>query len=207
MGCKTLNSTKMSIFHGEDPFEIARRWYSEANKKELNDPDAVALATIDEGGLPNVRMVLMRFILDDAFIFFTNYNSVKATEILTSGKAAFVYHWKSLRRQIRVRGEIFKEDSGLSDKYFGERSKESRYGAWASKQSVPLSDKNSLFEKIEKLKAELGDNPPRPDFWGGFKIIPTEIEFWADGTYRLHDRFRWSRPDIESGWEVERLYP
>ena len=200
-------TTKKNIFAGDDPFEIARRWYFEASETELNDPDAVALATIDGRGLPNVRMVLMRFILDDAFVFFTNYESVKSAEILSSGKAAFVYHWKSLRRQIRVRGEVSKEDLNLSDKYFGERSKQSRYGAWASMQSEPLSDKNVLFERIEKFKVELGNNPPRPDFWGGFKLIPTEIEFWADGKYRLHDRFRWSRLDISKEWEVNRLYP
>ena len=202
-----MDPTKKCIFEGDDPFEIARRWYLEANETELNDPDAVALATIDERGLPNVRMVLMRFILDDAFVFFTNYESVKAAEILSSGKAAFVYHWKSLRRQIRVRGVVSKEDLELSDKYFGERSVESRYGAWASKQSKPLSDKSVLFESIEKVKVELGSNPPRPDFWGGFKLTPTEIEFWADGKYRLHDRFRWSRSDIAMEWEVNRLYP
>ena len=202
-----MGSTKKSIFHGNDPFEITRRWYLEAKEKELNDPDAVALATINESGLPNVRMVLMRFILDDAFVFFTNYESVKAAEILSSGKAAFVYHWKSLRRQIRVRGDVSKDDSDLSDKYFSERSKESRYGAWASKQSRLLSDKSVLFENINQLKVELGDDPIRPVFWGGFKLIPTEVEFWADGKYRLHDRFRWIRPDVGKEWEVNRLYP
>ena len=202
-----MEKAEKSIFDGLKPLEIVKRWYLEAKDMEINDPDAVALSTVDSSGFPNVRMVLIRLILDDGFIFFTNYESVKASEISANNKAAFVYHWKTLRRQIRVRGQIFKEDTELADQYFHERSLESRYGAWASKQSKRLVDKNLLQKKIEDLKVKLGNNPKRPKFWGGFKLIPTEIEFWADGKHRLHDRFRWSRKKIGENWIVNRLYP
>ena len=196
-----------NIFGGSEPIEIVRRWFSEAKASEVNDPDAVALSTVDSDGMPNVRMVLMRLILDDGFVFFTNYDSVKANELIECGKAAFVYHWKSLRRQIRVRGQIFKEESSIADKYFRERSIGSRYGAWASKQSKFLDDKSILFDKVQEVKEALGNDPERPKFWGGFKLIPLEIEFWSDGENRLHDRFRWHRCDSKDEWLVNRLYP
>ena len=202
-----MEEPRKEIFDGSEPIEIVRKWFLEAKAVEPNDPDAVALSTVDSLGFPNVRMVLMRLILDDGFVFFTNYESVKASEILYSNKASFLYHWKTLRRQIRVRGEVFKEDSHLADQYFSERSLESRYGAWASRQSKTLPDKNLLHNKIEDLKKKLGNNPERPKFWGGFKLIPCEVEFWADGKHRLHDRFRWHREKIGESWTVNRLYP
>ena len=202
-----MEEPRKEIFDGLEPLEIVRKWFLEAKAVEPNDPDAVALSTVDSLGFPNVRMVLMRLILDDGFVFFTNYESVKASEILYSNKASFLYHWKTLRRQIRVRGEVFKEDSYLADQYFSERSLESRYGAWASRQSKMLPDKNLLYNKIEDLKKKLGNNPERPKFWGGFKLIPCEVEFWADGDHRLHDRFRWHREKIGENWTVSRLYP
>ena len=202
-----MEELRKEIFDGLEPIEIVRKWFLEAKAVEPNDPDAVALSTVDSLGFPNVRMVLMRLILDDGFVFFTNYESVKASEILYSNKASFLYHWKTLRRQIRVRGEVFKEDSYLADQYFSERSLESRYGAWASRQSKTLPDKNLLLNKIEDLKKKLGNNPERPKFWGGFKLIPCEVEFWADGKHRLHDRFRWHREKIGENWTVNRLYP
>ncbi len=202
-----MRGSENEIFDGLDPIEIVKRWYNEARESELNDPDAVALSTVDNNGLPNVRIVLMRLILDSGFAFFTNYESVKASEIFGNNKASFVYHWKTLRRQIRVRGIVFKEDSILADQYFEGRSLGSRYGAWASKQSQPLAEKSILHDQVENLKNELGDNPPRPKYWGGFKIIPLEIEFWADGKHRLHDRFRWEREGVEEDWKVTRLYP
>ena len=202
-----MEEPRKEIFDGLEPIEIIRKWFLEAKAVEPNDPDAVALSTVDSLGFPNVRMVLMRLILDDGFVFFTNYESVKASEILYSNKASFLYHWKTLRRQIRVRGEVFKEDSYLADQYFSERSLESRYGAWASRQSKTLPNKNLLHNKIEDLKKKLGNNPERPKFWGGFKLIPFEVEFWADGKHRLHDRFRWHREKIGENWTVSRLYP
>ncbi len=198
---------RTGIFAGEDPFQIARSWLAEAEESEPNDPNAIALSTVDQDGLPNVRMVLLKDIEADAFVFYTNYGSRKAVEIEGAGKAAFVAHWKSLRRQIRVRGLVSREDGTQADAYFASRSLKSRLGAWASKQSQPLSSRASLIAEVARITATKGTNPPRPPFWGGFRIAPVEIEFWADGEHRLHDRFRWRRAGPGDPWEIARLNP
>ncbi|GAB4387383.1 pyridoxamine 5'-phosphate oxidase [Albidovulum sp.] len=195
------------IFAGDDPFAIARAWLDEASRSEPNDPNAIALATVDETGLPNVRMVLLKEIEADAFVFYTNYGSAKAREISASGKAAFVLHWKSLRRQIRVRGVTSREDGPKADAYFASRSLQSRLGAWASRQSEPLASRAALMARVARMAARHGTAPARPPFWGGFRIRPVEIEFWADGAFRLHDRFQWKRPDPAGAWTVARLNP
>ncbi len=195
------------IFAGKDPFEIARRWLNDAREKEVNDPDAMALATVDSAGLPNVRMVLLKEIEPDAFVFYTNYDSVKAREIAQNGKAAFVMHWKSLRRQLRVRGVIEKENGIKADAYFASRSPQSRVGAWASHQSMPLESRKKLLARAAAITLAHGPTPSRPPFWGGYRIFPQEIEFWADGAFRLHDRFRWSRQKGEKRWTIKRLHP
>ena len=194
-------------FAGEDPFAIARAWLAEAEQSEPNDPNAIALSTVDADGLPNARMVLLKDIEDAAFVFYTNYSSQKAQEIDGAGKAAFVMHWKSLRRQIRVRGIVEKEDGPAADAYYKSRSLKSRLGAWASDQSSPLSSRGALVAKVAKVTAQHGTNPNRPPFWGGYRITPLEIEFWADGDFRLHDRFQWRRETVESSWKVVRLNP
>ena len=198
---------RSGIFAGEDPFVLARAWLAEAEAQEPNDPNAIALATVDPEGLPNVRMVLLKEIEDDAFVFYTNYGSKKGQEIEAAGKAAFVLHWKSLRRQIRVRGLVEREDGPKADEYFASRSLKSRLGAWASRQSQPLSSREALMAEAAKVALTKGPNPPRPPYWGGFRIHPVEIEFWADGAFRLHDRFRWSRNQSKGPWFVERLNP
>ena len=195
------------LFAGEEPFTIFRRWLEEARETEINDPDAIALATVDKEGLPNVRMVLLRIIEDDAFVFFTNYGSKKAREALLTNKVAFNIHWKSLRRQIRVRGHVEKEDGMIADKYFSEREVGSQTAAWASKQSETLTDRKELIERWQSYKDQFEKNVGRPDFWGGIRIKPVQIEFWADGQYRLHDRFLWERKLGEKSWSVRRLYP
>jgi pyridoxamine 5'-phosphate oxidase len=195
------------IFAGDNPFRIAQAWLAEAEAVEPNDPNAIALATVDATGLPNVRMVLLKDIEESAFVFYTNYGSAKAQEIAATGKAAFVLHWKSLRRQIRVRGLTSREDGPQADAYFASRSLKSRLGAWASDQSQPLSGRASLIADVAKMTAQHGLNPPRPPFWGGIRITPLEIEFWADGAFRLHDRFRWRRPDFGASWQIDRLNP
>ena len=195
------------LFVGEEPFTIFRRWLEEARKTEVNDPDAIALATVDKEGLPNVRMVLLRIIEDDAFVFFTNYGSKKAQEAFLTNKVAFNLHWKSLRRQIRVRGNVEKEDGMVADKYFSEREVGSQTAAWASKQSETLTDRQELIERWQSYKNQFEKNVGRPDFWGGIRIKPVQIEFWADGQYRLHDRFLWERKLGEKSWSVRRLYP
>jgi len=198
---------RSGIFAGSDPFAIARAWLTEAEAQEPNDPNAIALATVDRDGMPNVRMVLLKEIEADAFVFYTNYGSTKGQEIAASGKAAFVMHWKSLRRQIRVRGTVTREDGPQADAYFASRSLKSRLGAWASHQSQPLSSREALMAEAAKVALTKGPNPALPPFWGGLRIHPLEIEFWADGAFRLHDRFRWSRTDVTAGWSIERLNP
>ncbi|MBC7158334.1 MAG: pyridoxal 5'-phosphate synthase, partial [Rhodobacteraceae bacterium] len=167
-------SDRSGIFAGDDPFAIARAWLAEAERLEPNDPNAIALATVDASGMPNVRMVLLKEIEADAFVFYTNYTSAKASEIDASGTAAFVLHWKSLRRQIRVRGHVSREDGPLADAYFASRSLKSRLGAWASRQSQPLSSRSHLMAEVAKVTATHGTRPPRLPFWGGYRIAPVE---------------------------------
>lgn len=200
-------SERDGIFAGDDPFVIARNWLAQAEKSEVNDPNAIALSTVDADGLPNARMVLLKEIEDDAFVFYTNYGSVKAQEIEQAGSAAFVMHWKSLRRQIRVRGHVTREEGVQADNYFSSRSLKSKLGAWASRQSQPLASRASLMAKVAKVTAQQGPAPQRPMFWGGYRIQPSEIEFWADGAFRLHDRFRWTRSNPDEAWQITRLNP
>ncbi len=205
-------SDRTGIFAGDDPFGIARAWLSEAEKTEPNDPNAIALATADGDGLPNVRMVLLKEIEaegggEGAFVFYTNYDSAKGEELAATGKAAFVMHWKSLRRQIRVRGLTEREDGPLADAYYASRSLKSRLGAWASRQSRPLESRTALMAEVARVTATIGTSPGRPPFWGGIRIRPVEIEFWADGAFRLHDRFRWRRDAPGQPWSVIRLNP
>lgn len=202
------------IFAGDDPFAIAAAWLAEAERTEPNDPNAIALSTVDAEGLPNVRMVLLKEIEPAAgpgegggFVFYTNYGSAKGQEIAATGKAAFVMHWKSLRRQIRVRGITERVEGPQADAYYASRSLKSRLGAWASQQSQPLDSRATLMAEVAKLTLTKGPNPPRPPFWGGIRIRPVEIEFWADGAFRLHDRFRWRRNEQGPCWDVERLNP
>ena len=206
------DTTRGGIFAGDDPFVIAQRWLDEATASEPNDPNAIALATVDSQGLPNVRMVLLKEIEchgggNGAFVFYTNYGSNKAQEIESPGKAAFVLHWKSLRRQIRVRGIVSREDGPQADAYFASRSLQSRLGAWASRQSQPLASRGSLMAEVAKMSLRFGINPPRPEFWGGFRLQPVEMEFWADGAFRLHDRFRFTRGHEGQPWKILRLNP
>jgi len=198
---------RSGIFAGDDPFAIARNWLAAAEGKEPNDPNAIALATVDADGMPNVRMVLLKEIEAQAFVFYTNYTSAKGREIEAAGKVAFVLHWKSLRRQIRVRGLTTREEGPKADAYFASRDLRSRLGAWASQQSQPLDSRAALLAEVARITATKGPTPPRPPFWGGIRIRPLEIEFWADGAFRLHDRFRWQRADVNDVWQIERLNP
>ncbi len=198
---------RTGIFAGDDPFAIAKAWMAEAEASEVNEPNAIALATVDADGLPNVRMVLLKEIEAAAFVFYTNYTSAKGRELEAAGKAAFVCHWKSLRRQIRVRGLITREDGPQADAYYASRGLQSRLGAWASRQSEPLSSRTALVAEVAKVTLTQGTNPKRPPFWGGFRLVPLEVEFWADGAFRLHDRFKWNRQAIDQEWKIDRLNP
>ncbi|AXI46171.1 pyridoxamine 5'-phosphate oxidase [Sulfitobacter sp. SK012] len=200
-------TTRTGIFAGENPFDLAHSWLKEAEAAEPNDANAVALSTVDAEGMPNARVVLLKDIEQDGFVFYTNYESAKAQELDASGRAAFVMHWKSLRRQVRARGLITREDGPQADAYYKSRSLKSRLGAWASRQSRPLESREVLLEEVDRISAEKGTDPERPPFWGGFRLTPLEIEFWADGEARLHDRFRWRREAPGAPWTVHRLNP
>ena len=196
----------MNITAGTDPFSLFQSWYDEAVAAEVNDPDSMALATVDAGGMPSVRMVLLKEWAADGFVFYTNYESRKSGELDATAKAAFCIHWKSLRRQVRVVGPVSRVDAARSDAYFASRGRGSRIGAWASAQSRPLDSRDSLAAAVAEVEARFPDDVPRPPHWGGFLIEPQEIEFWADGEHRLHDRFRFT-PDAAGGWDVSRLNP
>ena len=189
-----------------DPFLLFNQWFAEAQQSEINDPDAIALASVDAHGMPSVRMVLLKEILPEGFVFYTNYTSRKSGELMATGRAAFVIHWKSLRRQIRVTGSVEQVPDSQSDAYFQTRSRGSRIGAWASQQSKPLQNRGELAAAVRKIEETYPDEVPRPTHWGGFLIRPAEIEFWADGDFRLHDRFRYTK-DSAGNWASQRLYP
>ncbi|MEM9708802.1 MAG: pyridoxamine 5'-phosphate oxidase [Pseudomonadota bacterium] len=195
------------IFAGDDPFELTRTWLAVASEQEIADANAMALATVDKDGLPNVRVVLLKAVEADAFVFYTNYQSAKGQELIASRRAAFNIHWKSIGRQIRARGLVEKEDGKVADEYYRSRALQSRIGAWASRQSEPLASRSDLEAEVKAAEAEHGDDPRRPPFWGGFRLRPLEMEFWSDGAFRLHDRFRWQRADFGAEWQIERLNP
>ncbi len=196
-----------SIFGASDPVALTRDWLAQAARSEPNDPNAIALATVDAAGMPNVRIVLLKEIEEDAFVFYTNYDSAKGREIDATGRAAFCLHWKTQRRQVRVRGDVTREDGPRADAYYRSRGLGSRLGAWASEQSRPLADRDTLIQRVASAHQAHGDDPDRPPFWGGFRIRPVEMEFWQDGADRLHDRERWSRTAPDGPWYVKRLFP
>lgn len=189
-----------------NPFTLFGTWFDEAKKTEINDPDAMAIASVAPDGMPSVRMVLLKQWSEDGFIFFTNYDGRKGEELLATGKAAFVMHWKSLRRQVRVTGAVAPVDASVSDAYFASRPRGSQIGAWASIQSRPLETREQLAARVAEIEAQYPDEVPRPPHWGGFIIRPQEMEFWADGAYRLHDRFQLTK-DATGTWAAQRLYP
>lgn len=193
----------------QKPFALFANWLEEATKSEINDPNAMALATNDERGLPNIRMVLLKDFSSKGFVFYTNYESRKGQEILKSMKAALCFHWKSLRRQVNIRGIVEKVSAEEADAYFQSRPRESRIGAWASKQSRPLKNRFTLEKAVAEYTARyaVGDIP-RPPYWSGFRINPLFIEFWRDRPFRLHDRLLFTRNSTEQNdWQRQILYP
>ncbi|WP_274629816.1 pyridoxamine 5'-phosphate oxidase [Arvimicrobium flavum] len=189
-----------------EPFELFAAWLEDASASEPNDPNAVALATVDEDGLPNVRMVLLKGFDSAGFVFYTNYESAKGQELLTNRKAAMCFHWKSLRRQVRVRGPVEQVTAAEADAYYASRPRGSRIGAWASKQSRPLESRFALEKAVAEYTARYAIGEiPRPAHWSGFRIVPQTIEFWHDRPFRLHDRMVFSR--VAGGWAKARLYP
>jgi pyridoxamine 5'-phosphate oxidase len=191
----------------EEPYRLFAAWMKDAEESEPNDPNAMALATVDGDGLPNVRMVLLKGFDQDGFVFYTNLESRKGREILGAGKAALLFHWKSRRRQVRVRGTVTQVSDAEADAYFQSRARGSRIGAWASRQSQPLESRFALEKAVAEytLKFGLGEIP-RPAHWSGLRISPSSIEFWQDGLFRLHDRVHFDA-EPGGGWSRTRLYP
>jgi pyridoxamine 5'-phosphate oxidase len=196
-----------------DPFLLFEGWFIEATAAEPNDPNAMALATVDAGGLPNVRMVLLKGldgagIADRGFVFYTNLESAKGTELAANPCAGLLFHWKSLHRQVRVRGPVAAVTAAEADAYFASRPRGSRLGAWASQQSRPLESRFALEKAVALATAKYGiAEIPRPPHWSGFRLAPVEMEFWADRPFRLHDRVRFTRAKPGDHWRRERLYP
>ncbi|MCC5875545.1 MAG: pyridoxamine 5'-phosphate oxidase [Candidatus Sumerlaeia bacterium] len=198
--------SKFSIPVLPDPFELFRRWFSEAIASESKYPDAVALASVDESGMPSVRTVLMKEWDDRGFVFYTNLDSRKGREILAAGKAAMCFYWKSLDRQVRIHGAIEIVSDEQADAYFASRHPESRLGAWASHQSEEISGRGDLIQRLEDVRKKYeGKEIPRPPHWSGIRILPDEIEFWQEGEFRLHDRLVYTHEG--AGWRTRFLSP
>ncbi len=190
----------------DDPFMLFDSWYAEARESEPNDPNAVALATADAEGRPSVRMVLLKGHGPDGFVIYTNRESRKAGELAANPQGALLFHWKSLRRQIRIEGPVTHATDAESDAYFASRGRDSRLGAWASDQSRPLDSRETFERRVEEMTAKFaGQDVPRPLHWGGYRIVPTQIEFWQDRAHRLHERRLFTRED--GNWSEGLLFP
>jgi pyridoxamine 5'-phosphate oxidase len=191
-----------------DPFELFEKWFQEAKKKEINDPNALALGTASKEGIPSVRMVLLKGFDKNGFVFYTNLNSRKGNEIKENPNASMCFHWKSLLRQIRIVGTLEQVDDKIADNYYNSRAYESRIGAWASKQSSVLKNRDELFNALENFKKKYNDkdNVPRPSHWSGWNLIPSNIEFWLDGDNRIHERLKYNL-DKNNDWVKSILSP
>ena len=191
----------------DDPFTLFDAWFAEAQASEPNDPEAMALATADASGIPSVRMVLLKGHGPDGFAFYTNDHSLKGRHLGANPNAALLFHWKSLRRQVRIDGAVGRVDDAAADAYFASRSRDSRLGAWASDQSQPLASRQTFMARFDAMKLRFdGQDVPRPPHWGGYRVVPRSIEFWSDGSHRLHERRVFTRSS-EGGWTEGLLYP
>lgn len=205
---KTKEDAPSEIAAAESPFGLFAEWFALAETKEPNDANAMSLATVDADGLPNVRMVLLKGYDPKGFVFYTNFESAKGRELLGAKKAAVCFHWKSIRRQIRIRGTVTTVSDAEADAYFASRPKDSQIGAWASRQSRALKGRFELETEVAKYAAKYGlTKVPRPPHWSGFRLAPVEFEFWRDRPFRLHDRLVYRRDGENGPWRTERLFP
>ncbi len=196
----------MSIEPADNPFDLFRQWFDEAERNEPDNPNAMSLATVGADGAPSIRMVLLKGVDDTGFVFYTNLESRKGGELLGNSHAALCFHWKSLRRQVRIEGEASLVDDAEADAYYASRARGSQIGAWASAQSRPLSGKAELLKQVASYTAKFGvSRVPRPPHWSGFRVVPEVIEFWREGQFRLHDRLVYRR--TADGWTTQVLYP
>ncbi len=191
-----------------EPFALFGQWLADAKAKEPNDSNAMAVATVDDDGLPDVRMVLLKDFDADGFVFYTNALSAKGRQLTAHPKAALLFHWKSLRRQVRIRGIVSRVSDAEADAYFASRARQSQIGAWASEQSQPLPDRFALEKRVAEFGLKFGlSKVDRPPYWTGFRVAPLDIEFWRDRPFRLHDRVRFARAEIGGNWSSAKLYP
>ena len=192
----------------DDPFEQFRLWFAEAEASEVNDANAMTLATAGSDGRPSARIVLMKDYDESGIVFYTNTESQKGLQLAVNPFAALLFHWKSLRRQVRFEGAVTPVTAAEADAYYDSRPRVSRIGAWASQQSRPLSDRETLMQSVERFSGEYpGESVPRPAYWSGYRLSPLRIEFWHDGAFRLHDRFVFTRQAEGQPWSVQRLFP
>ena len=205
---QVANLAPLPQLAADDPIALFADWLKEATEKEPNDPNAVAVATVDDDGLPDVRMVLLKDADARGFVFYTNLESAKGRQLEAHPKAALLFHWKSLRRQVRVRGPVEPVSEAEADDYWKTRARPAQLGAWASAQSRPLPDRLALEKKIAEYGLRFGlGNVPRPPHWSGYRLVPLAIEFWCDREHRLHERRRFVRADPATSWTSTLLYP
>ena len=191
----------------DNPIDLFRKWFDKAKEKEINDPNAVAIASADKNNQPNVRMVLLKGLSNKGFVFYTNFNSKKGTELKSNQKASMCFHWKSLRRQVRVLGNVEEVTKAEADDYYNSRPYKNKISAWASSQSQVLDDRETFLKKIKEIEKKYPDKKdvPRPPHWSGWRLLPSEIEFWVDGEGRIHERLNYK--NINNKWIKEILYP